>query len=138
MLINYSKNAIIKKGAKLIMYDIIIYEDKNGKSEIQEYIQQLSKKNDKDNKIKYSKIIAYVKMLQQNGLNIGEPYIKHLDKEIWELRPLRDRILFASWCNNKFVLLSIFMKQTQKTPQREIEKAKRLLEDYKKRSDKDE
>lgn len=56
-------------------------------------------------------------------------------EDIWELRPLRDRILFASWCNNKFVLLSVFMKQTQKTPQREIEKAKRLLEDYKKRSE---
>ena len=61
---------------------------------------------------------------------------KKLDKEIWELRPLRDRILFASWYNNKFILLSVFMKQTQKTPKVEIEKAKRLLEDYKKRSDK--
>lgn len=60
---------------------------------------------------------------------------KKLDGEIWELRPLRDRILFASWCNNNFILLHIFMKQTQKTPRREIEKAKRFLEDYKKRSD---
>ena len=30
------------------------------------------------------------------------------------------------------------MKQTQKTPRSEIEKAKKLLEDYKKRSDKNE
>ena len=75
-------------------------------------------------------------MLKYYGLNLREPYIKKLDHEIWELRPLRDRILFASWCNNKFILLSIFMKQTQKTPQREIEKAKRLLKDYKERNDK--
>lgn len=34
--------------------------------------------------------------------------------------------------NNKFVLLNIFVKQTQKTPQREIEKAKKLLDNYKK------
>ena len=120
------------------MYDIIIYEDKNGKSELQEYIKELSTKKDKNNKIKYNKIIAYIRMLKQNGLSLGEPYIKHLDKEIWELRPLRDRILFASWYNNKFVLLCVFMKQTQKTPKNEIEKAKRLLEDYKKRSDKSE
>ena len=46
--------------------------------------------------------------------------------------------MFASWCNNKFVMLSVFMKDTQKTPKREIEKAKRLLEDYKSRSDEDE
>lgn len=30
---------------------------------------------------------------------------------------------------------SVFIKQTQKTPKKEIEKAKKLLEDYKKRSD---
>lgn len=72
-------------------------------------------------------------MLKINGLNLGEPYIKHIENEIWELRPLRDRILFASWSNNKFILLSVFMKQTQKTPRREIEKAKELLKDYKRR-----
>ena len=72
------------------------------------------------------------------GLSLGEPYIKHLDKEIWELRPIRDRILFASLYNNKFILLSIFMKQTQKTPKNEIEKAKKFLDDYRKRSEKNE
>ena len=63
---------------------------------------------------------------------------KKIENEIWELRPLRNRILFASVCYNKFILLNIFMKQTQKTPKGEIEKAKRLLKDYKDRSGKDE
>ena len=73
--------------------------------------------------------------MSEKGLAIGEPYIKRLDAEIWELRPLRDRIMFASWYNNRFIMLSVFMKDTQKTPKREIEKAKRYLEDYKKRSE---
>ncbi len=30
----------------------------------------------------------------EHGTAAGEPYVKHLDGEIWELRPLRDRILF--------------------------------------------
>ena len=38
--------------------------------------------------------------------------------------------LFAYWDNNKFILLSIFMKKTQKTPKKEIEKAKRYLKEY--------
>lgn len=117
------------------MYDIEFYEDKNGKSEVYEYIQQLMKNNSKENRQKLKKINMYIDLLSECGFTLNEPYIKKLDKEIWELRPLRDRILFASWCNNKFVLLSVFMKQTQKTPKSEIEKAKRLLEDYKKRSD---
>lgn len=120
------------------MYTIEFYEDKNGKSEIIEYLQQLQSKPNKDNNIKFKKITSYIDNLSIYGLSLGEPYIKHLDKEIWELRPIRDRILFASWCNNKFILLSVFMKQTQKTPPKEIEKAKRLLEDYKRRSDKNE
>lgn len=117
------------------MYEVVFYKDKNGKSEIEDYLLKLQKRTNKDSRIKLNKIIAYIDMLSKHGISIGEPYIKHLDNDIWELRPLRDRILFAYWENNKFVLLSVFMKQTQKTPQREIEKAKRYLKDFKKRSD---
>ncbi len=117
------------------MYDIEFYQDKDGKSEVYEYIKELKKNNSKENKQKVKKIDLYIDLLSEYGFSLTEPYIKKIEGEIWELRPLRDRILFASWCNNKFILLSVFMKQTQKTPQREIEKAKRLLEDYKKRSD---
>lgn len=117
------------------MYIIEFYEDKNGKSEVYEYIQKLNKNNNKENRQKNKKISAYIDLLVEEGLMLKEPYIKKLDKEIWELRPLRDRILFASLHNNKIVLLSIFRKETQKTPRSEIEKANRLLEDYKKRSE---
>lgn len=115
------------------MYEIEIYEDKNKKSEIREYIKNLNKNKSKDNNIKFNKIIAYIRVLQEKGLSIGEPYIKHIEADIWDLRPLRDRILFAYYDNNKFILLTVFMKQTRKTPKKEIEKAKRYLEDYKRR-----
>ena len=66
--------------------------------------------------------------------NGEEPYMKHLEGEIWELRPLRDRILFFCYEKGAFILLSFFMKKTQKTPQREIAKAKKRMNDFKKRS----
>ena len=75
-----------------------------------------------------------MRLLKENGLSIGEPYIKYLNNNIWELRPLRDRILFAYFDDNKFILLSIFMKQTRKTPQNEIKRPDKLLKDYRKRS----
>lgn len=112
------------------MYNVIFYEDKRGRSEIKEYLKKLQKKKDKESKMKFSKITSYLDMLVKRGYSIGEPYIKHLEDEIWELRPLRDRILFAYFDNNEFILLSIFMKKTQKTPKSEIEKAKRYLRDY--------
>ncbi len=43
------------------------------------------------------------------------------------------KILFAYLDNNKFVILTCFMKKTQKTPKYEIIKAKKCLEDYMKR-----
>ena len=89
----------------------------------------MSKRSDKDSRIKLNKIRDYVKVLSEHGTQAGEPYIKHLDGEIWELRPLRDRILFVAWINGGYVLLHQFMKKTQKTPAREIEKAKRELAD---------
>lgn len=89
----------------------------------------MSKRSDKDSRIKLNKIRDYVKVLSEHGTQAGEPYIKHLDGEIWELRPLRDRILFVAWVNGNYVLLHQFMKKTQKTPAREIEKAKRELAD---------
>ena len=113
------------------MYQIIFYTDKNGTSEVNNYIQQLrAKKNNKDERIKLNKITAYINQLSKRGLTIGEPYIKHLEDNIWELRPLRNRILFAYYDNNKFILLNIFIKRTQKTPRREIDKAKKLFKKY--------
>lgn len=115
------------------MYKIIFYTDINGKSEIQDYIINLRKKKNKDSKIKLNKITAYLNQLSKRGVTIGKPYIKHLEDEIWELRPLRDRILFANYDQNEYILLSHFIKKTQKTPRKEIEKAKKLLKDYRER-----
>ncbi len=111
------------------MYKIHFYKDRNGNEPVLEYVNMLSEKKDKDSRIKLNKIRDYVKALSEYGTRLGEPYIKHLGGEIWELRPLRDRILFVAWHNGSFVLLHQFMKKTQKTPAREIKKAKRELAD---------
>lgn len=120
------------------MYEIYFYMDKSGKEPVKEYMAELAGRKDKDSRIKLNKIRDYVKALSEYGTRAGEPYIKHLDGDIWELRPLRDRILFAAWDGSGFVLLHVFMKQTQKTPQREIEQAKRNLADYRERRKHDE
>ena len=116
------------------MYEIIFYRDKNGKEPLLEYIEELAGHPDKESRIKLQKIQDYIKYLRAAGKRAGEPYVKHLDGEIWELRPIRDRILFAAWDGKRFVLLHHFIKKTQRTPQREIEKAKRNLADYRERS----
>lgn len=112
---------------------IYFYRDKSGKEPVLEYLKELLSQNGKDSRIKASKIQDYINMLSEHDTKIGEPYIKHIEGEIWELRPLRDRIFFVAWVDNSFVLLHHFMKKTQKTPSKEIEKAKRELNDLKER-----
>lgn len=112
------------------MYSIVFYKDSNGKESISDYIRELAARNDKDSRIKLNKINDYIETLSVYGIQAGEPYMKHLDGEIWELRPIRDRILFAAYTDGGFVLLHHFMKKTQKTPPREIERAKYELEDF--------
>ena len=73
-------------------------------------------------------------ILKEYGTRAGEPFVKHIDGDIWELRPLKDRILFFAYINNTIVLLSHFKKSTQKAPKREIEKAKKCKKDFIERS----
>jgi len=120
------------------LYNIYFYKDKNGTRPIVEYLRGLAEKNDKDSHVKLQKIRDYIKYLRLEGKGAGEPFVKHIDGDIWELRPLRDRILFAAWDGDSFILLHHFMKKTQKTPPREIKQAKRNLADQKERGDIDE
>lgn len=101
-------------------------------------MRELARRDNKDSRIKLNKLNDYIELLSQQGTRAGQPYIKYLDAEIWELRPLRDRILFVAWLDGSFVLLHHFVKKTQKTPKREIEKAKRELQDLKERGLRDE
>ena len=132
------KYTIIAEGEASQLHKIRYYKDENGKSPIIDYMRELSAKNDKDSRIKLNKIRDYIRYLRLEGTRAGEPYVKHLDGEIWELRPIKDRILFATWDGQSFILLHHFMKQTQKTPPKEIKQAKRNLADYRERSKDDE
>lgn len=117
------------------MHEIIFYKNTKGVQPVLEYMQELSKNSCKDSRIKLNKINDYIQALSVYGTEqLSENYVKHLDGDIWELRPLRDRILFAGVLDGKYVLLHQFMKKTQKTPVREIKKAKNELKDFKERS----
>ena len=117
------------------MYEVIIYEDKNGKSEIRDFLKRLhlQSSTNKDAKINMNKIYSYINALERIGTRIGNPTVKHIDGELWELRPLKNRIFFFYWKDNKFVLVHHFVKKTPKTPKREIEKAKGNIRDFKER-----
>ena len=95
------------------MHKIHYYIDKNGNSPVADYLEELASKKDKDSRIKFTKIRDYIRILSEKGTQAGVPIMKHIDGEIWELRPIRDRIFFVAWTDGGYVLLHHFMKKTQ-------------------------
>ncbi|MCL2774062.1 MAG: type II toxin-antitoxin system RelE/ParE family toxin [Oscillospiraceae bacterium] len=120
------------------MFEYITYKDKQGKDAIYEYIEELAQKaqTSKTDKIKLKKIFEYLDILMQKGTWAGEPYVKKIDGDIWELRPIDTRIFFAYWKDNMFILLHhLPIKKTQKTPPKDIKQAKANLKDWLERND---
>ena len=122
------------------MYKVRFYRKKDGESPVEEYIRKLAAQKGKDARINLGKIRDYIKILEEHGTRAGEPFVKKVDDrdDIWELRPLGNRIFFVAWIENTFVLLHAFQKKTQKTPPRQIDQARRELKDLKERGLNDE
>lgn len=115
------------------MYKVYFYKDSNGKEPVLEYMRQLAAGGGKEKRIQLNKIHEYIQVLEVYGTRAGVPYVKHIDGDLWELRPLKDRIFFVAWQGDIYILLHHFLKKTRKTPKREIEQAKRKLKDLRKR-----
>ena len=100
------------------MYNIEFYEDSNGRSELWEFLESLRVKaaTNKDARIQYKQISLYIQLLEDNGKRLNENITKHLDDDIWELRPGNNRVLYFYFKNDTFVLLHQFRKKTQKLP----------------------
>ncbi|GHT08170.1 hypothetical protein FACS1894139_17500 [Planctomycetales bacterium] len=114
-------------------FQIIYYRTETGRQPVKEWIDELAAATDAESARRSDKIDYYLRLLATDGVTIGKPAVDHLDGEIYELRPLRDRVLFAAWTGGKFVLLHHFRKATQKTPRREIEIAKQRLKNFRAR-----
>jgi phage-related protein len=86
-----------------------------------------------DQKAKFTRIADIIK---EFGLeNVREPYVKHLEKGLWEIRMKgRDGIFRAFYVVAKpkrIVVVRVFKKKTQKTPRKEIKLALKRAEEIK-------
>jgi phage-related protein len=76
-----------------------------------------------------AKFRRIVELIESKGLEqVREPYIKHLDEKLWEMRVIgRDniaRIIYVAASGRRVVLLHAFIKKTDKTPRRALEIAR--------------
>ena len=108
-------------------FEVDFYEKDNGEQPAKEFILSLDKKM-------IAKMLDTIKLLQDNGYQLREPYSKHIDDGIFELRAKVgsniSRVLYFFYGGKNIILTNGFIKKTQKTPSSEIEKAKKYRLDY--------
>lgn len=113
-------------------FEVEFYEKANGEQPAKEFLLSLDKKL-------RAKLADTIMILQDNGYELREPYSKHISEGIFELRAKLGsditRVMYFFYVDRHIILTNGFIKKTQKTPQSEIEKAKRYRADYLKRKE---
>lgn len=113
-------------------FEVEFYEKPNGEQPAKEFLLSLDKKM-------RAKLADTIMILQDNGYELREPYSKHLSEGIFELRAKQGsditRVMYFFFVDRHIILTNGFIKKTQKTPQSEIEKAKKYRADYLKRKE---
>lgn len=111
-------------------FEIEFYETDKGEQPARDFLLSL------DVKMR-AKMAMIIELLEDNGYVLREPYSKHLSDGIFELRAKVGsditRVLFFFYVDRKIVLTNGFRKKTNKTPIKEIERAKKMRADYMRR-----
>ena len=118
---------MLLQGVKMSKYEIVFYEKTNGEQPVKEFLLKLNTKM-------RAKMVSTIVILSEHGHELREPYSKHIDEGIFELRAKFGsditRVLYFFYVDGKIILTNGFIKKTQKTPGEEIAKAKKYRDDY--------
>ena len=109
------------------MFAVDYYEDGCGRRPVEEFIDGL------DVKMR-AKVFGRLALLEEYGQKLGMPFSRHLEDGIYELRTPQGSNVTWVLCffvaGERAILTHGFVKKTQKTPLREIERAKRARDDW--------
>ena len=105
------------------MYNIEFYENQSGESELWNFLEKLRNEaaTNKDSRIQYKQMMFYIELLQNNGTRLGENITKHLDNEIWELRPGTNRVLYF------FIILEKNLKRRPEEKSKKLKQNARII-----------
>ena len=107
-------------------YKVYFYRSSRGEREVRTFLRNLSFKS-------RAKCLHYLKKLKQDGTRLPSNIVKHLEGEIWEVRPeyggIEYRFFFFLYRDVKIGIVSAAIKKQQKTKRAHIEKAMRLAEE---------
>jgi phage-related protein len=84
-----------------------------------------------------ARIARALDLMEEFGIDPGMPYVRHLEKQLWELRARhgrnRYRIIYFLFTGKTFILLHGFIKKGIAVPESEMSLARQRRDDYLKR-----
>jgi len=112
-------------------WKIEYYQSRSGKYPVEAFINSLEVKS-------RARIARTLDLLEEFGIELGMPYVRFLEKQLWELRIRlgrnRYRIIYFLPNGRTFILLHAFSKKTDAVSRADIEIAKSRQDDYLSRS----
>lgn len=115
------------KERKMDKFTVEFYEKENGDIPVEEFLDGLNIRMK-------AKSVGLIKILQEKGNLLREPYSKPLGDGIFELRCKVgndiSRVLYFFYYNGKIIMTNGFVKKTRKTPRAVIDRAKAYRDDY--------
>ena len=114
-------------------FEVQFYEKENGERPVKDFLLSL------DEKMR-AKLAGLLDVLEEKGNELREPYSKHLEDGIFELRGKVgndiSRVLYFFYYEGKIIVTNGFIKKTQKTPRKQIKLAKARRKEYIERMEK--
>lgn len=121
------------KERKMDKFTVEFYEKENGDIPAEEFLDGLNIRMK-------TKLVGLIKILQEKGNLLREPYSKPLGDGIFELRCKVgndiSRVLYFFYYNGKIIMTNGFVKKTRKTPRAVINRAKAYRDNYLERNGK--
>lgn len=108
-------------------WTVEFYTGASGKAPVADFLKALPPRT-RDH------IFQHINLLQEQGVLLGMPYVRHLRGKLWELRVRTRggtyRLIYFIFTGRRIILLHAFVKKTEKTPARELKTAERRLADF--------
>jgi phage-related protein len=110
-----------------VRWIIDFYESASGKYPVEEFIDSLEVKSQ-------ARIAKTLDLLEEFGIELGMPYTRYLEKQLWELRIRegrnRYRIIYFLHTERTFILLHGFSQKTDAVSRADIEIARNRRDEY--------
>ena len=110
-----------------IDWTIVFFQDARGERPVLEFIESLDERGQ-------ARLRRAIEELRVRNVRATFPLVRHIEGKLWELREESQantyRLLYFFFKERRIIFVHAFQKKSQRTPRKEIETARRRMQEY--------